>query len=52
LGFGVGVLGLGRWPTPQPPIPNPQSPIVKIFKICIYKYVYWNSNLLFNIINK
>jgi len=30
LGFGFGVMGFGGWvfaPPPQPPLPNPQSPI-------------------------
>jgi len=31
LGFGGGVLGVWGWAhTPQPPIPNPQSPIPNI----------------------
>jgi len=42
-GWGVGDRGLG--PTPQTPIPNPQSPIISRINI---KNFQFNKNKIFN----
>jgi len=54
LGFGVGGLGFWVWgwgPTPQAPIPNPQSPrknskinLIKIYYFKIYRDFYNKKN--------